>query len=104
MEIGSIGKLLPCPSDPDRFRVIAHIDEKPDFALLYRLLGDREGFAVSYSEKMDMLVVGRGEWEMKLFSTGKVVVRNVDDVKKAKAILTEFLELTSGLLKDKNVD
>ncbi|MDK2892240.1 hypothetical protein [Methanohalophilus sp.] len=70
MKINRIEKVLPCPSDPNKFRVIAYLDEKPEFALLYEKLKDKDGFVCSYSKKLDMLIISLKNVEMKFFSSG----------------------------------
>lgn len=70
MKINKIEKVLPCPSDPTKFRIVAHLDEKPDFSLLYENLKEKDGFLCSYSKRLDMLMISHKDVEMKFFSSG----------------------------------
>ena len=70
MEISKIEKILPCPSDPNKFRVIAYLDEKPDYSVLYEKLKNREELVSSYSKMLDMMMITHKNVEMKFFKSG----------------------------------
>lgn len=87
MRVNRIEKVLPCISDPWKLRIILYLDDRPDILFLHTYLDGR------YSERLGVLSVRSGCRELHFFSTGKVTVREVYDVKEAESLVNHLLAM-----------
>jgi len=89
MFVERIEKVLPCIADPWKIRIIAHLNSQPDLKELAGLLGAR------YSESLGVVLVRLGRREVNFFASGKVTIREVNDVEEGKKLVNSILAMAA---------
>lgn len=89
MYIESIEKVLPCIADPWKIMIIARLNNPPDLKELAELLSAR------YSEKLGVVLVRLGRREVNFFASGKVTIREVNDVEEGKKLVHSILAMAA---------
>ncbi|MCL7413789.1 MAG: hypothetical protein M8353_09260 [ANME-2 cluster archaeon] len=87
MRVDRIETVLPCISDPWKLRIILYLDHQPDISSLHEYLGGRQ------SKSLGVLTVRSGGRELNIFATGKVTVREVNDVDEAESLVNHLLAM-----------
>jgi len=87
MYIERIERVLPCLSDPWKLRIIAHLNSPPDLKELAEALGAR------YSESLGVVLVRLGRREVNFFASGKVTIREVNDIEEGKRLVNSILAM-----------
>jgi ArsR family metal-binding transcriptional regulator len=85
MKVRCIEKVLPCIADPWKLRIIAHLDETPDLALISKYLNGK------YSEELGMVTLRFGEKELNFFRNAQVTIRMVDSEEEATKLVNNTL-------------
>ena len=89
MFVERIEKVLPCIADPWKIRIIAHLNIQPDLKELAGLLGAR------YSESLGVVLVRLGRREVNFFASGKVTIREVNDIEEGKKLVNSILAMAA---------
>ncbi|MDD1744419.1 MAG: hypothetical protein LUQ20_01210 [Candidatus Methanoperedens sp.] len=89
MYVERIEKVLPCLSDPWKLRIIAHLNIPPDLKELAEALGAR------YSESLGVVLVRLGKREVNFFASGKVTIREVNDIEEGKRLVNSILAMAA---------
>ncbi len=89
MYIERIERVLPCLSDPWKLRIIAHLNSPPDLKELVEALGAR------YSESLGVVLVRFGRREVNFFASGKVTIREVNDIEEGKRLVNSILAMAA---------
>ncbi len=89
MFIERIEQVLPCFSDPWKLRIIAHLNSPPDLKELARVLNAR------YSESLGVVLVRLGRREVNFFASGKVTIREVNDIDEGKKLVHSILAMVA---------
>jgi ArsR family metal-binding transcriptional regulator len=89
MYIERIERVLPCLSDPWKLRIIAHLNSPPDLKELAEALGAR------YSESLGVVLVRLGKREVNFFASGKVTIREVNDIEEGKRLVNSILAMAA---------
>ncbi len=89
MFVECIEKVLPCISDPWKLRIIAHLDSPPDLKELAEMLNAR------YSESLGVVLVRLGRREVNFFASGKVTIREVNDIEEGKKLVNSILAMAA---------
>jgi ArsR family metal-binding transcriptional regulator len=89
MYVERIEKVLPCLSDPWKLRIIAHLNSPPDLKELAEALGAR------YSESLGVVLVRLGKREVNFFASGKVTIREVNDIEEGKRLVNSILAMAA---------
>ncbi len=89
MYIERIERVLPCLSDPWKLRIIAHLNSPPDLKELAEALGAR------YSESLGVVLVRLGRREVNFFASGKVTIREVNDIEEGKRLVNSILAMAA---------
>jgi ArsR family metal-binding transcriptional regulator len=89
MYVERIERVLPCLSDPWKLRIIAHLNSPPDLKELAEALGAR------YSESLGVVLVRLGRREVNFFASGKVTIREVDDIEEGKRLVNSILAMAA---------
>jgi ArsR family metal-binding transcriptional regulator len=89
MFVERIEKVLPCLSDPWKLRIIAHLNSPPDLNELAEMLNAR------YSESLGVVLVRFGRREVNFFASGKVTIREVNDIEEGKRLVNSILAMAA---------
>jgi len=89
MFVERIEKVLPCLSDPWKLRIIAHLNSPPDLKELAEMLNAR------YSESLGVVLVRFGRREVNFFESGKVTIREVNDIEEDKRLVNSILAMAA---------
>ncbi len=89
MFVERIEKVLPCIADPWKIRIIAHLNSPPDLKELAELPG------VRYSESLGVVLVRLGKREVNFFASGKVTIREVNDIEEGKKLVNSILTMAA---------
>jgi len=89
MYVERIEKVLPCLSDPLKLRIIAHLNSPPDLKELAEAMGAR------YSESLGVVLVRFGRREVNFFASGKVTIREVNDIEEGKRLVNSILAMAA---------
>jgi len=89
MYVERIEKVLPCLSDPWKLRIIAHLNSPPDLKERAEALGAR------YSESLGVVLVRLGKREVNFFASGKVTIREVNDIEEGKRLVNSILAMAA---------
>lgn len=89
MRVERIETVLPCIADPWKLRIIAHLDTPPDLKELAEALDAR------YSESLGVVLVRLGRREVNFFASGKVTIREVNDIEEGKKLVNSVLAMAA---------
>ncbi len=89
MFVERIEKVLPCISDPWKLRIIAHLNSPPNLKELAEMLNAR------YSESLGVVLVRLGRREVNFFASGKVTIREVNDIEEGKKLVNSILAMAA---------
>jgi ArsR family metal-binding transcriptional regulator len=89
MFVECIEQVLPCFSDPWKLRIIAHLNSPPDLKELAEALDAR------YSESLGVVLVRLGRREVNFFASGKVTIREVNDVDEGQKLVNSILAMVA---------
>ena len=89
MFIERIETVLPCFSDPWKLRIIAHLNCPPDLKELAEALDAR------YSESLGVVMVRLGKREVNFFASGKVTIREVNEIEEGKKLVNSILAMAA---------
>lgn len=89
MFIERIDTVLPCISDPWKLRIIAHLNSPPDLKELAENLDAR------YSESLGVVLVRSGRREVNFFKSGKVTIKEVNDIEEGKKLVSSILAMSA---------
>lgn len=89
MFIERIETVLPCFSDPWKLRIIAYLNCPPDLKELAGTLDAR------YSESLGVVMVRLGRREVNFFASGKVTIREVNDIEEGKKLVHSILAMAA---------
>jgi ArsR family metal-binding transcriptional regulator len=84
-----IETVLPCLVDPWKLRIIAHLNKAPDLEELADILNAR------YSESLGVVLVRFGRREVNFFASGKVTIREVNDIEEGKRLVHSLLAMAA---------
>jgi ArsR family metal-binding transcriptional regulator len=99
MFVECIEKVLPCLSNSWKLRIIAHLNSPPNLKEL------SEALNACYSESLGVVIVRFGSREVNFFASGKVTIREVNDVEEGKKLVNSILALAAQkqILKEQQV-
>jgi len=89
MKCSSNEQVLPCLSDPWKLRIIAYLDTPPDLKEL------AENLKARYSESLGVVLVRLGRREVNFFASGKVTIREVNDIEEGKKLVNSILSMSA---------
>lgn len=89
MHVERIETVLPCIADPWKLRIIAHLDTPPDLKELAEALDAR------YSESLGVVLVRLGRREVNFFASGKVTIREVNDIEEGEKLVNSILTMAA---------
>lgn len=89
MFVERIEKVLPCLSDPWKLRIIAHLNSPPDLKEIAEALNG------CYSENLGVVLVRLGRREVNFFASGKVTIREVNDIDEGKKLVNSILAMVA---------
>jgi ArsR family metal-binding transcriptional regulator len=89
MFVERIEQVLPCFSDPRKLRIIAHLNSPPNLKELAEMLNAR------YSESLGVVLVRLGRREVNFFASGKVTIREVNDIEEGKKFVNSILAMAA---------
>ena len=89
MFVERIEKVLPCLSDPWKLRIIAHLNSPPDLKEIAEALNAR------HSESLGVVLVRLGRREVNFFASGKVTIREVNDIDEGKKLVNSILAMVA---------
>ncbi|NJD75690.1 MAG: hypothetical protein FIB08_01150 [Candidatus Methanoperedens sp.] len=89
MFVERIEQVFPCLSDPWKLRIIAHLNSPPDLKELAETLNAR------YSESLGVVLVRLGRREVNFFASGKVTIREVNDIDEGKKLVNSILAMVA---------
>jgi ArsR family metal-binding transcriptional regulator len=89
MFVERIEQVLPCLSDPWKLRIIAYLNSPPDLKEISEALNAR------YSESLGVVLVRLGRREVNFFATGKVTIREVNDIDEGKKLVNSILAMVA---------
>lgn len=89
MYVERIEQVLPCLSDPWKLRIIAYLDSPPPLKELAETLGAR------YSENLGVVLMRLGRREVNFFASGKVTIREVNDIDEGKKLVHSILAMVA---------
>jgi ArsR family metal-binding transcriptional regulator len=89
MYVEKIEQVLPCLSDPLKLRIIAHLNNPPPLKELAEIPGTR------YSESLGVVLVRLGRREVNFFASGKVTIREVNDIDEGKKLVNSILAMSA---------
>ena len=84
-----IETVLPCLVDPWKLRIIAHLNKASDLKELAYILNAR------YSESLGVVLVRIGKREVNFFASGKVTIREVNDIEEGKELVHSLLAMAA---------
>lgn len=89
MFVERIEQVLPCLSDPWKLRIIAYLNSLSDLKEIAEALNAR------YSESLGVVMVHLGRREVNFFSSGKVTIREVNDIDVGKKLVNSILAMVA---------
>jgi ArsR family metal-binding transcriptional regulator len=89
MFVERIEKVLPCFADPWKIRIIAHLNSTPDLKEL------AEALDAHYSQSLGIVQVRLGRREVNFFASGKVTIREVNDIEEGKKLVNSILAMAA---------
>ena len=82
-------RCFPCFADSWKLRIIAYLNSPPDLKELAESLDSR------YSDNPGVVLVRLGKREVNFFASGKVTIRQVDNIEEGKQFVNSLLAMAA---------